>query len=461
MFFFHLKTAPGCPWPRLPDASAAQLWSAYLELERTQWLGAAEIQERQLESVRALLTHCVNHVPYYRQLLPAAGIVPGAIQSMDDFRRIPVLSRQTYQQKLNAFVAERLPPGTVFSGVRNTSGSSGTPTKVLQTSIVNLWWSAFCLRDLEWCNIDPRGTVAGIRSSGKSGKELAQIMEGVTQSCWLDSCDRLIESGFSYIMDIRQDHARQLQWLRALNPDYLVSYPANLEVLASRVRLEGPLPRLRVIQAISDTLTDETRSVIEAAFGVPVKNTYTCTEMGYLASPCPEGHGSHVHAENVLLEVLDQAGQPCRPGETGKVLLTHLHNLAGPLVRYDVGDQATVGTEPCPCGRGLPLLARIQGKDSPMFHLAGGRLKSTAALTQLVRKVGGHWQHQVVQKALDHVVVRVVIDPSWTPKHATQIEANVREFFEGPIRVDMEIHDRLPLPPSGKFQNMVVELAAS
>ena len=101
MGFFHLRTVPGCRWPPLPDSVFSQVWSAYLELDRTQWLAPAELLQGQLKQVRALVTHCLSNVPYYREVLSAAGIVPAAIQTMDDFRRIPLLPRRVYQEKVS------------------------------------------------------------------------------------------------------------------------------------------------------------------------------------------------------------------------------------------------------------------------------------------------------------------------------------------------------------------------
>src|SRR5215831_400334 len=86
MSFFRLRTLPGNTWPPVPDGSLAHLWSAYLHLDRTQWLDPAELQRHQLSQVRTLLAHAVAQVPYYRQVLPAAGIVPARIHSLDDFR---------------------------------------------------------------------------------------------------------------------------------------------------------------------------------------------------------------------------------------------------------------------------------------------------------------------------------------------------------------------------------------
>src|ERR1019366_10797508 len=130
--------------------------------------------------------------------------------------------------------------------------------------------------------------------------------------------------------------------------------------------------------------TDEAKQAIEAAFGVPVKNLYSCAEAGYLASPCPSGSGLHVHAENVILEVLDEKNQPCKSGETGRVVMTVVHNFRTPFIRYDIGDEVTLGPERCPCGRGLPLLIRVHGKRRTMFRLPGNRLKHSSGLVHAI-----------------------------------------------------------------------------
>jgi phenylacetate-CoA ligase len=453
MSFFHLHPVPGYRWPPLPDAVFAQAWNAYLELDRTQWLEPAALVQKQLVQVRALLAHCMSEVPYYRQIMVEAGLLPVAVQTLDDFRRLPLLPRQTYQEKGQAFQAARLPAGTVATQVTHTSGSSGTPITVWQTNMVDLWWHAFYLRDLEWCKIDPTGTLAAIRW------QAGRAAQGTALPCWSPALDPLIQSGSSLSMDIREDPRAQLQWLRRVNPDYLLSYPANLEVLAYFARREGPLPSLKAIQAIAATLLPDTQAAIESAFGVPVKNTYSCTEAGYLGSPCPEGHGLHVHAENVLLEVLDENDRPCAPGQTGRVYITVLHNLRAPLVRYELGDEATPGPERCPCGRGLPLLERVEGKRYPMLRLPDGRWKHASSLTVPVRSQGGHWQYQIVQKTTDHVVVRFATDGTWSEKHAEAVRQIVHGFFEAQIRVDIEMHERLELPRSGKFQSVICEVS--
>jgi phenylacetate-CoA ligase len=460
--FFHLRTAPGNTWPPLPRDDLNQVWIAYRELEQTEWLGSAELERGQLAQVRTLLDHCTRHVPYYRRLLNAAGVVPDQVRTLADFRRIPILSRRAYQEHYSDLRARTLPAGTFALGEEPSSGTSGVPITVLKTNVFNVWWFACYLRDLSWCGIDPRGTLAAVRAlKANSIAEQQRLLDGVSAPYWTRLLDPLLATGPSHGMDVHQDGRRQLEWLRRVRPDYLLSYPTNLERLAQLLNSEGErLPGLRAVQAFAETLTEEAQARLEGAFGVPVKNTYSCCEAGYLASPCPDGHGLHVHAENVLLEVLDEHGQPCRPGQTGRVVLTTLHNFLGPFIRYEILDEATVGPASCPCGRGLPLLSRVLGRRHPLLHLPDGRRKIVTGLVAEIRDLGGCHQYQIIQRAADLVVIRVVPDAGWTAEHPGRIRRALWDYVGAVIRVEVELLERLPLLPGGKVPVAINEIEA-
>jgi phenylacetate-CoA ligase len=438
------------------------VWSAYQALGLTQWLSPPELEQRQLAQARHLLSHCGRHVPYYAELLESHGIDPESIRSLDDFRRIPILSRRTFQERFEDMRAVRLPEGVVALGEDGTSGSCGAPVRVLKTSVFYVWWLACHLRGLEWGGIDPLGSMAAIRPTLTAGTELERFRGGVRLPCWEPALDPLIETGPLYVMDISQCPRRQIEWLAEAAPDYLLSHASNLEMLASLLRESPVRPlRLRAVLSISETMTDDARAAVEAAFGAPVRNIYSSAEAGYLASPCPEGHGLHIHAENVLLEVLDEDGRPCPPGQSGRVVLTHLHGLLTPFVRYDIGDVVTPGAGPCLCGRGLPLLAEVEGKERPFFRLADGGVRHSSALVHALSAVGGHHQHQAVQKSVGHFVIRLVPSGGWTAGHEEKIRAAVIDLLGAPARVDVEVRERLDLPPGGKLRGMVCEVPAA
>src|SRR6185503_15872929 len=115
-------------------------------------------------------------------------------------------------------------------------------------------------------------------------------------------------------------------------------------------------------------------------------------------------------------------------------------------------DDAEVGG-PCGCGRGLPVLARVLGKERPMLRLPDGRRKSSAALAVAFHaEIDGIRQFQVEQRASDHVVIRIVPDAAWTAEHAARVVAASRDYFEAPLRVDVAVVDQLERSPGGKVR---------
>jgi phenylacetate-CoA ligase len=461
MGFFPLRQIPGVAWPGIPDGALAQLWAMYLELERTQWLGPEELVAGQLAQVRSLLAHCKEHVPYYQDVLRQAHIEPADIQTLDDFRRVPILTRQVYQQQFPRFQARSLPPGSCKTHEDHTSGSSGVPIEIWQTNLVNLWWCVLCLRDYRWTNIDPRGALASIRVFASLKTARPEDLEGKTYPCWSNIFDPLLKTGPLHCLDVLQDPRRQLDWLLQVQPDYLLCSPTVAAFLAGLLADRGQrVPGLRLVQVMSETLSDETRQRIETGFGVPVKNLYSCTEAGYLASPCPEQDALHVHAENVLLEVLNERDQPCRPGETGRVVLTTLHNFLTPFVRYDLMDWATVGPERCPCGRGLPVLGKILGRQHPLLRLPDGRQAPSRVLALRLMHLNISHQYQIVQRALDHLIIRVVPNRRWLETTAAEMVRSVQECLGTAVRVDVEIVDRVPPSPAGKHRDVVIEVSS-
>src|SRR5436190_19042026 len=151
----QVRNIPGVGWPGIPRGEVSQLWAMFLELGRTQWLSPQAVKEGQLAQVRTLLEHCIQHVPYYQETLGTADV-----RTMDDFRRLPVLQRRTYQEQFARFQARALPRASQKTLTLRTSGTSGMPVEVWQTNLVNLWWFAFHLRDLDWCGVDPHGRLA-------------------------------------------------------------------------------------------------------------------------------------------------------------------------------------------------------------------------------------------------------------------------------------------------------------
>jgi phenylacetate-coenzyme A ligase PaaK-like adenylate-forming protein len=162
--------------------------------------------------------------------------------------------------------------------------------------------------------------------------------------------------------------------LNASSCNELYSYPTMLSILA-REQLAGRLhlkldPTLATIVSTSEPLTESTRRLVQAAWGMKIQDTYGSSECFMMARSCSRFERMHVMADLCIIEIVDRHGKPVPDGQTGdKILLTNLFNLAQPFIRYEVNDVTGYSTEPCSCGQPFPTLLQVEGRTDDIFYI--------------------------------------------------------------------------------------------
>ncbi len=200
----------------------------------------------------------------------------------------------------------------------------------------------------------------------------------------------------------------------------------------------------------SDLLRPQARAVCKEAWGVPVVDIYSSAEAGYIALQCPESENYHIQSEAVYVEVLDEAGRICAPGEVGQVIVTPLHNFAMPLLRYASGDLAEVGE--CPCGRGLPAFKRIIGRTRSVLALPNGE-HVFPELQDLLIDLPVVRQFQIRRCERESLEVKLVAARELTGNEAALLESELQSRFHYPFHATISYHDELPPSASGKFHD--------
>jgi phenylacetate-CoA ligase len=239
-----------------------------------------------------------------------------------------------------------------------SSGSTGQMISVLRTEASQLFWLALAMRDHLWHQRDFSATLAVVKAMSPSMDD----SQMAAQTGWGYPTTLLLDTGPSYAQPLSMDVAQQADWLTRRNQHYLLAYPSNLSALLDQFEKRGGFPpALRQVRTIGETLSDEIRKRCRQAGGIEVVDLYSSQEFGIIALQCPVSGLYHVQSESLLVEVLNDDGQPCKPGEIGRIVITDLHNFATPIIRYEIRDYAEAGPA-CPCGRGLAALARIMGR---------------------------------------------------------------------------------------------------
>ncbi len=445
------STIEGLIWPALPGTTGRRLLALLYQFEHSQWWDPEELLRHQFRQLTTLVRHAHDTVPFYRQRLEAAGIDRKQALTPERWRRIPVLSRKEVQGAFEALQSRRLPKAHGRTGEGATSGATAMPVTVKTTALAMLFWMAFSLREHQWHRRELDAKLAIIRPAEGAGS--AYPSGGLSPS-WGAGPGAVFATGPCVTLDITTGIEHQVEWLRRQDPGYLVTYPSNLEGLVAFCAERGiRLPGLREARTLAEVLSPELREACRAAWGVPVTEVYSSQEVGHIALQCPSSELLHVQSEGVLVEVLDDRGRPCRPGEVGQVVVTPLHNFAMPLIRYALGDLAEAG-ERCACGRGLPVLVRILGRVRDAVRLPTGerywpRLRH---IRKTLMDFGGISQFQIVQRTLEELELRLVGDRRLTPAEEERLREVVRDQFRYPFNVGVSYHDEIPRGPGGKFE---------
>jgi phenylacetate-CoA ligase len=442
---------PGIVWPALLDEAGSRALALQFQFSYSQWWPPERLRAHQHRQLAVLLRHALDTVPYYRDALPAGLLGADGSFNEDRWSEVPLLRRETVQRDGARLTSTAPPPEHGAIAVVRTSGSTGRPVEVSRTVLARHFWHGFALRDHLWHGRDLAGKLVAIRFADPR----LVPADGFHRQGWGKSTDLAFDTGPGVLLSVHIDVVRQAEFLRREDPDYLLSYPSNLQALATHFLDSGlRLPRLRQVRSIGETLTGDVRRLCARAWGVPVVDIYSTQEIGYLALQCPSAEQYHVMAEDVIVEILDDDGRPCRPGQSGRVVATPLHNFATVLVRYDVGDYAEAG-DPCACGRGLPVIRHVLGRSTNMMRLPDGRTFWPRLQQSLYRTMAPLFQMRIVQHDLDRIEFLYVADRPLSEEEQSALSGRMSEDFDYPFTFTFTRVAALPRSRGGKYEDFV------
>ena len=365
-------------WPAMERRKGNRIREIQRSLEKSQYEDTAAIQRERLTQ---LLLHCKAHVPAYRELLPEeAAIREDAYAALQS---VPALAKREFQANAQAHLADNVPDGARIANC--TGGSTGEPVHFFMTRPQVESYEAARWRGLGWYGISQGSRSVMLWGSPIELSQQAQLKNRVKEELLKN---RRILSAYHLS---EQEVSRQVQFLNRYRPEYLYGYASILTAFAQmleqqKLRLSVPL---KAVVSTSETLEAWQEELLRRVFGCPVANEYGARDAGILAYRCPKG-GMHITAENCVIEVLDPVThEPVPNGQSGVLAVTDLNNLVQPRLRYLLGDVAAIAEQPCGCGRSLPLLTHVEGREDDLLLGHDGVLVHGNIIGQLLRPIPG------------------------------------------------------------------------
>ena len=405
----------------------------------------SQLRSIQNKRLRAIIQHAYENVAFYHRLFDANNVKPSEIKTVDDLKRIPIVTKKQVQENLNSLFAEGIDPAKCVR--QRTSGSTGIALTVLKDADALNFQSAVSLRQFFECGGRLRDKTVQLRSSASStfpertDKPFYEHF-GILRTEWLKTDEMPVE--------------QLLLFLASYRPDVMVSYPSSLQLLAERIT-EKIDPRL--IFCTAEVLSDHFRKAISRAFGAHVIDSYGCTEAGDIAWECPEGHeGYHINADSVVVEFVED-GESVAPSEDGEIVVTNLFNYAMPFIRYKIGDVGVPSDEQCSCGRTLPLMRLLRGRSDDYILLPDGR-RLPALVFLNMKEFAGVSEFRIVQEEKTLIRVWLKMHLGSGNDHVARCASALGRVFGGNINTVIEVVDEIPEDNSGKLRRVISRITS-
>ncbi|WP_437905708.1 phenylacetate--CoA ligase family protein [Sorangium sp. So ce327] len=418
-------------------------------IERSQWRSENEIRDLSFRRMLAALQFAEQHVPFYRARFAEHGVRAASVKAPEDLLRFPVLTRADLRAHGQDLLAEGFVGRLYASG---TGGSTGEPVQF-----------RFDHRTYE------RRIAAAMRSDGWAGARLGDrelhlwstvlVSETLAKKAKRSLHEAILRKKMISAFDLSDRRlAALLDEIARYRPQLIVGYASALYHAARYALSDGrALPAPRGIVTSAERLFAHQREAIERAFGAPVFDRYGCRELMLIAAECGRHAGKHINMENVFVELLHD-GRHALPGEPGEVVVTDLVCRSMPLIRYKNQDVAIAAGAPCACGRGLPMLASVEGRVLDLLVGPDGELLAGEFFPHLIKDQPTIARYQVHQDRRRALTVKLVPGKGFQPETARLIERLVRQHLGERAEVCVQIVDDIPLTSGGKHRVTLSEV---
>ena len=415
------------------------------EIETASRETMTRVQETRL---REQVQHAYRSSPFYRKKFDAVGLKPEAIRTLADIRKIPFTTKDELKQSQadhplwGDFLAV---PFEECLRVHMTSATTGRPLAFLDTK--DDWYGFYhsYARALYAYGVRKSDMVMAAFSYGPwigywSGFYAAQDLGALVFPAGGLSTDQRIDALLTYPITVL-----------GCTPSYALFLAEQAAKKGIDLAKDTKI-RLTWHTGEPGASIPATRAKIEAAFGAKAYDCLGLTEIAAWGFDCDARSGlAHIHEDYCIPEVLDEHGQPVRPGETGELVFTSLYRKAMPLLRYRTRDIVRLADRACPCGRTLAAIdGGVLGRVDDMKKIRG-IIVYPRRIEELVRPHEGVDEFQVVlrrHEGLDDILVRIDPSPTLSDTQRTQLCATLDDSLRVGlgIRVTVEATEPGALP---------------
>jgi len=426
----------------------SNLLSCYKTLRNHQWNTLEENKKIQRKKLYKLIEYAGQNIPYYKRIIQEYNIQFSEDTIFKDIKKFPLLTKDVIREHFNELYKFR--DSTYF--LNHTSGSTGEPAIFYQDKYCSEWKTATKIFFDEW---------AGRRIGEPMVKLWGAIQDILKEGQGIKGYFRQQFYGVSTLNSFMMTEKNMYDYVRKINsikPRLILTYTNSIDELARFVQdhhltIFSP----GAIMTSAGVLFPEIRKRVEEVFGASLFDNYGSRETGGIACNCKINQGLHLIPDIHYLEILDDNSREVNLGESGEMVVTLLTNYTMPLIRYTIEDRGIFSKKICSCGRGFPLLEKVEGRIRNMFRNKQGDLIDSGFFISLIYFRDYVKKLQIIQKKVNYIVINLVLKDNQkiqeVKKDFENINKKIRLVMGEETKIKYNMVDEIKPGKAGKYMH--------
>lgn len=395
------------------------------EVEKYYAMTPEQLKMRNEQRFLKIFRRAYDKSSFYHKLYSEAGIKKEDIKSLDDIKKLPIITKDMVKQHAEEMLT--VPRWMVIGA--NTSGTTGTPLRVYES------WPAIWLKYAYlYCSRKNYGFRMGQRMVSLRGhldKQIPCIKVHISNTLYLSSYN--INKA-----TIRQYYERIMEF----NPIAIEGYPSSLYSLAIFLRDEGLSLKIPVAFTSSETLFDYQREMIECRLGSEIFDLYGMTE-GTISLEESIHHDGYYERPGFSINEYLEDGEIC----------TSLVCSAFPMIRYRSNDIIELADS-----EGKMIVKNIVGRNEDYIVCKDGTM--VKRLDFLFKKVANVKMSQLIFDNEGILHINIVPEASFSDTDKKVVENNLHERV-GKENIDYCINlideSKIKYTQRGKYKFLIME----
>ena len=402
------------------------------------------LEALQIEKLCSMLEQIYGRNRFYTDKLDAAGIHPDSIQTLDDLKRLPLTSKSELVQAQS----DALPFGSnttfeesAYSRFHQTSGTTGTPLRVLDTPESWDWWGR-C-----W------GHVLAGAGLTENDRMFVPFSFGPFIGFWA-AVEGAQKINALMIPGGGRDSLQRLHLMKELGATAMCctpTYALRLAEVAQESSFDlSEIPLRTLIHAGEPGANvPATKVRIESVWNAKCYDHAGASEIGAHSFECEiQPNGTHVTESEFIVEVLNpETLEPVPAGEQGELIITNLGRIGYPVIRYRSGDLVVLNQQKCTCGRSYARFeGGVLGRADDMVVVRGINV-FPSAVENLVRQCESVEEFRITvttDREMGNLAIELELSKNANPESA-------RKTVDQAIQNELSLRPEITLVPSGSL----------